>query len=134
VYVWGPRGSLSADVTAARIAGGETSLTYAAAFSLLRTPVWGLDWSASATWWDFQSASALYGTAGVAREFGRVVGRASYQVYRASTAVVRSVSHTGDLTLSVPLARSAYATVQARLQRGDDLWTNGLFVGLWTAF
>lgn len=134
LYFWGPRGSVSADVTAARIEGGATSLTYSGAFSLLRTPVFGLDWSMSATYWDQDTFTALYGTVGIGREFGRVLTRASYQLYRAGDADFRSVSHTGDLSLSVPLARRVYATVQGRLQRGDDLWTNGLFVGLWTAF
>jgi len=134
LYFWGPRGSISADLTAARLEGGETSLTYNGAFSLLRTPVFGLDWSVSATYWDQDAFSALYGTVGLGREFGRVTTRASYQLYRTGDADLRTVSHSGDLSLSVPLARRVYATVQGRLQRGDNLWTNGLFVGLWSAF
>lgn len=134
LYFWGPRGSISADVTAARIEGGETSLTYAGAFSVLRTPIFGLDWSVSATYWDQDAFTALYGTTGIAREFGRVMARASYQLYRAGDTSFRSVSHTGDLALSLPLARGVYATLQGRVQRGDNLWTNGLFAGLWTAF
>jgi hypothetical protein len=134
LVLWGPRGSASVDVTATRIEGGETSLTYGGAFSLLRTPIFGLDWSVSATWWDQDAFSALYGAAGIARVFGRVMTRASYQLYRAEDADFRSVSHTGDLAVSIPLAQRVYATLQGRVQRGDDLWTNGLFVGLWTAF
>jgi hypothetical protein len=49
LFFWRPRGSISADVTAARLEDGATSYTYAGAFSLLRTPVFGLDWSASAS-------------------------------------------------------------------------------------
>jgi hypothetical protein len=134
LFLWGRRGSVSLDVTAARIQGGETSLTYGAAFSLLRTPVFGLDWSVAATYWDQNGFDALYGTAGIAREFGRATARVSYQLYRAGDAQFRSVSHTADLALSMPLARRVYATLQGRVQRGADLWTNGLFVGLWTAF
>lgn len=134
LFFWRPRGSISADVTAARLEGGVTSYTYAGAFSLLRTPVFGLDWSTSASYWTQEAFTALYGTAGIAREFGRVMARASYQLYRAGDVDLRSVSHTGDLALSIPLARSVYATLQGRVQRGDNLWTNGLFAGLWTAF
>ena len=134
LFFWRPRGSMSADVTAARLEGGATSYTYTGAFSLLRTPVFGLDWSASATYWTQDAFTALYGTAGIGRELGRVMARASYQLYRAGDTDFRSLSHTGDLALSIPLARSVYATLQGRVQRGDNLWTNGLFAGLWTAF
>jgi hypothetical protein len=63
-----------------------------------------------------------------------VTARASYQLYRAGDADFRSVSHGADLGLSVPLARRVYATLQGRVQRGDNLRANGLFAGLWTSF
>ncbi|MDH4045787.1 MAG: hypothetical protein OEW06_15155, partial [Gemmatimonadota bacterium] len=134
LFFWRPQGSLSVDFTAARLEGGETSYTYAGTFSLLRTPVFGLDFSASASYWTQGAFTALYGTGGIARGFGPVMTRASYQLYRAGDDAFRSLSHTGDLSLSIPLARSVYATLQGRIQRGDNLWTNGLFAGLWTAF
>lgn len=134
LFFWRPGGSLSLDVTAARLEGGETSYTYSGAFSLLRTPIFGLDWSASASYWMQDTFTALYGTGGIARSFGGVMTRASYQLYRAGDDAFRSVSHTGDLALSIPVTRSTFATLQGRVQRGDNLWTNGLYVGLWTAF
>jgi hypothetical protein len=134
LFFWRPRGSVSVDVTAARLEGGETSYTYSGAFSLLRTPVLGLDFSASGSYWTQGTFTALYGTGGIARSFGGVMTRASYQLYRTGNDAFRSISHTGDLSLSIPLARSVYATIQGRIQRGDNLWTNGLFAGLWTAF
>jgi hypothetical protein len=134
LYFWRPGGSLSFDVGAAWLEDGPTSYTYSGAFSLLRTPIFGLDWSASASYWTRDTYSALYGTGGIARAFGRVTTRASYQLYRTEDTDFRSVSHTGDLALSIPLARTVYATLQGRLQRGDNLWTNGLFAGLWTSF
>jgi hypothetical protein len=134
LFFWRPGGSISVDVGAARLEGGETGYTYSGALSLLRTPIFGLDWSASASYWAQDTYSALYGTGGIARAFGRVMTRASYQLYRADDTDFRSVSHTGDLALSIPLARTVYATLQGRVQRGDNLWTNGLFAGLWTSF
>jgi hypothetical protein len=134
LFFWRSGGSVSVDVTAARLQDGETSYTYSGAFTILRTPIFGLDWSASASYWTQQTFSSLYGTAGIARSFGRVMTRASYQLYRSGDDAFRSVSHTGDLSLSIPLARSTYATLQGRVQRGDNLWTNGLYVGLWTGF
>jgi len=134
VNFWRPGGSVSADVGVAWLEGGARSYTYSGAFSLLRTPVFGLDWSASASYWTQGTYSALYGTGGIGRAFGRTMTRVSYQLYRASDVDVRSVSHTGELALSVPLARRVYATLQGRVQRGDNLKTNGLFAGLWTSF
>lgn len=134
LFFWRPGGSVSVDVGAARLEGGETSYTYSGAFSLLRTPLFGLDLSASASYWTRETTSTLYGTGGIARAFGRVMTRASYQLYRSGDADFRSLSHTGDLALSFPLARGTYATLQGRLQRGDHLRTNGLYAGIWTSF
>jgi len=134
LFFWRSGGSVSVDVTAARLEGGVTSYTYSGAFSLLRTPIFGLDWSASASYWSQDTFSALYGSGSIARSFGGTQMRASYQLYRTADDVYRSVSHSGDLALSIPVTRSTYATLQGRVQRGDNLWTNGLYVGLWTAF
>jgi hypothetical protein len=134
LHFWRPGGSVSVDMGAAWLEGGARSYTYSGAFSLLRTPIFGLDWNASASHWSRGTHSALYGTAGIGRAFGRAMTRASYQLYRATDADFRSVSHTGELALSIPLAHRVYASLQGRVQRGDNLQTNGLFAGLWTSF
>jgi hypothetical protein len=134
LYFWRPGGSVNVDVTAARLKDGETSYTYSGGFTLLRTPIFGLDFGASASYWKQQAFTSLFGTASLARAFGGVMSRASYQLYRTGDDAYTSMSHMGDLSLSIPLTRSTYATLQGRVQRGDNLWTNGLYVGLWTAF
>lgn len=134
LFFWRSRGSVSADVAAARLDDGTISYTYSGGFTLVRTPIFGLDWSANASYWTQETFTALYGTAGLARTLGLVSTRASYQLYRTSDDAFTSVSHTGDLSLSFAVTRATYATVQGRLQRGDNLWTHGVYLGLWTAF
>ena len=110
------------------------SYTYSASFSVLRTPILGLDWSASGSYWTQTGSKSLYATAGLGRGFGRVQTRASYQLYRSQSATLTSLSHSVDGSLAFPLARSLYATLQGRIQRGDDLHMSGLYFGLWTSF
>ena len=135
----GSGGSFGLDVTANRFAQSdstaqEMSYTYSASFSLLRTPILGLDWSASGSYWAQAGSKSLYATAGLGRSFGRVQSRASYQLYRSQSVTLTSVSHSVDAGLSFPLARSLYATLQGRMQRGENLHTSGLYFGLWTSF
>jgi hypothetical protein len=139
VFYFGSGGSIGLDVTANRFAqsdstSNEMSYTYSASFSLLRTPIFGLDWSASGSYWTQTGSKSLYATAGLARTFGRVQSRASYQLFRSESVTLTSVSHSVDAGLSFPLARSLYATLQGRVQRGASLHTSGLYFGLWTSF
>jgi hypothetical protein len=139
LFYFGSSGSVGLDVTANRFAAsdsaaGEMSYTYSAAFSLLRTPIFGLDWSASGSYWRQTGTTSLYATAGLGRAFGRVQSRASYQLYRAQNTTLTSVSHSVDAMLAFPLGRTLYATLQGRMQRGANLHMGGLYFGLWTSF
>jgi hypothetical protein len=139
LFYFGSGGSIGLDVTANRFAASdstarEMSYTYSASFSLLRTPILGLDWSASGSYWTQAGSHSLYATAGLGRTWGRVQSRASYQLYRSQSTTLTSVSHSADAGLSFPLAGSVYATLQGRIQRGGNLQTNGLYFGLWTSF
>jgi hypothetical protein len=139
LFLFGPGGSVGIDFTANRFAAGDStprqmSYTYSASFNLLRTPVLGLDWSASGSYWTQTGSKSLYATAGLGRSFGRVQTRASYQLYRSQNVTLTSVSHSVEGSLSVPLAQSLYATIQGRIQRGGNLHMNGLYFGLWTSF
>jgi len=134
LFLFGRAGSAGADVTVSRLEGGTKSYTYSAAVSVLRTPIFGLDWSASASYWTQTSFKTLFATAGVSRSLGRALARASYQLYRSNDVSVTSVSHELDAGFSFPLAGTLSATLQGRIQRGGNLRTNGLFAGFWTSF
>jgi len=134
LFLFGRAGGAGADFTVSRLAGGVNSYTYSASLSLLRTPILGLDWSASGSYWMQTDFQTLFATGGLARSFGRAQARASYQLYRSTTASATSLSHEVDAGLSFPLARTVTAMLQGRIQRGANLRTNGLFAGLWTSF
>jgi hypothetical protein len=139
LFVFGSAGSVGIDFTANRFATSDStpfqkSYTYSASFTLLRTPIFDLDWSASGSYWTQTDGKTLYATLGLGRGFGRVQTRATYQLYRSQSPTLTSVNHSLDGSLSFPLARSLYATLQGRIQRGDNLHMNGLYFGLWTSF
>lgn len=139
LFFFGSGGSIGLDVTANRFAASDTtaremSYSYSASFSLLRTPILGLDWSASGSYWTQTGSKSLYATAGLGRSFGRVQSRAGYQLYRSQSPTLTSVSHSVDAGVSFPLAGGLYATLQGRMQRGGNLRTGGLYFGLWTSF
>jgi hypothetical protein len=139
LFVFGAAGSIGIDFTANRFATGDStpfqkSYTYSASFTLLRTPILGLDWSASGSYWTQAEGKTLYATAGLGRSFGRAQTRVSYQLYRSQSPTLTSVNHSLDGSVAFPLARSLYATLQGRIQRGDNLHMNGLYFGLWTSF
>jgi hypothetical protein len=134
LFLFGRAGSAGADFTVSRLEGGTNSYAYSASVSLVRTPVFGLDWSASGSYSTQTGFKTLFATAGVSRSVGRALARASYQLYRSSELSVTSVSHEVDAGFSFPLAGTLSATLQGRIQRGANLRTNGLFVGFWTSF
>jgi len=134
LFLFGRAGSAGADFTVSRLEGGTNSYTYSASASLLRTPVFGLDWSVSGSYWTQTGFNALFATVGIARNVGRAMARASYQLYRSGSSSATSLNHLVDAGLSFPLAPALSASIQGRIQRGDNLRTYGLFVGFWTSF
>jgi hypothetical protein len=134
LFLFGRTGSAGADFTVSRLEGGVNSYTYSGSASLLRTPLFGLDWSFSGSYWTQPGFNALYATAGIARYIGRTMARASYQLYRSGDTNLTSVNHMLDAGFTFPLAGTLSASIQGRFQRGTNLRTTGLFVGFWTSF
>lgn len=131
---WSPRVNGSADVAAHRSSGGDWGWTYSGALGLPRTAVLGLGWSAAGSYWTQGPTSGLHLASGLSRSVGAAVWRAGYQYDRWDAGVTPVVTHAADLSLSFPLARRTYADLRGRVQRGANLTTQGLFLGLWTAF
>jgi hypothetical protein len=44
------------------------------------------------------------------------------------------LTHTADLSLSLPLARRVYTSIEARRQWGQNLLTSNIYMGFWTSF
>ncbi len=131
---WARGGSFNLDVTANRFEERDPSYTVSSSLSVTNTGILGLGLHGAGSMWSFGDTRATNVSGGLDRTFGSVQARASYQLYRTKGINNTFLTHTGDLGLVFPLTHATYATVQARLQRGDNLSANSVFVNLWTSF
>lgn len=134
ISYWGRGGSFRADVTANRVADRRLTYTFSSSFRLRDTPVFGLGFQGSGSYWTAESARAINVVGGLDRRFGTVQTHASYQLYRTEAAANAFLSHSIDLGVVLPLARRWYSTFQARFERGANQSANSLFVNLWMSF
>ena len=126
--------SLSADVTATQFDSGEWGLGAGGSFALLRTPVFGLSWSAAGNYWTLGDGHALQVSTDASRPIGRGDVRLSYQLYRTENPGARITSHTGGIRATVPLGGRTFGSAELRRQQGANLVSTSLNVSLWTSF
>lgn len=131
---FGGNASLRADVTANRFDDGGWSMSYGGSFGFQRTAVLGLGLNAGGTYWTLDTGAALQAFGDLTRRFGRVDVRGSYQFYRTEWDPTAVVTHTGALSLIVPLGARLYTMLQARSQQGSNLVSNSIQFSLWTSF
>jgi hypothetical protein len=134
VSYWTTGGFLSFDVAANRFNEGSISYTYSTAFGITKTSLFGLGWNNSASYGTRDETTTLYLSSGLNRSFGRTQTRASYQLYRTASMFSTFLTHTADLSLSLPLARRVYTSIEARRQWGQNLLTSNIYMGFWTSF
>jgi hypothetical protein len=127
-------GTLSAFATANRYDGYDNSYGGSASFDFPRTAFLGLGFSGSGSYWTRDDGHAVYVTPGLRRMFGGVQTRLLYNYYSTDTIRNAFITHSLDLSLTFPLARRFYATVRGRVQRGDNLEGNSLYMSLWKSF
>ena len=132
-YAW-PGGTLSGFLTANRYDGEDDSYGGSASFNLPHTSLLGLGFSGSGSYWSRDGGNAVYVTPGVSYYFGKVQTRLLYNFYSTETIRSNFITHTMDLSLTFPLANRFFTTVRGRVQRGDNLDGNSLFVSLWKSF
>jgi hypothetical protein len=130
--MWG--GTIGADITANRLDGGSISYTYGTHFSVPRSAMLGLGYFGWASYWKRDATTTLYITPGITRTFGSLETRASYSYYSYANASAKVITHTLDLSLSLPLTRRWYVLLQGRVQRGKTLNSNSLYSGFWLSF
>lgn len=140
LWFWLGNGSLGADVTVNQVRNESRSYTYAGSFSFPNTAILGLGFSSSISYWMLADRKVLYVSGALSRTFGRVQLQASYYRYQTdelSTALdqlTTILAHTGELSLSFPLARRLYSSLQGRIQRGENQNNNNLYASLWLNF
>jgi hypothetical protein len=131
---FGGNASFRADVTANRFDEGGWSMSYGGSFGFQRTGILGLGLNAGGTYWTLEGSTALQAFGDLTRRFGRVDVRGSYQFYRTEWDPTVVVTHTGGLSLTVPLGARVYTMLQARTQQGANLVSNSIQFSLWTSF
>jgi hypothetical protein len=127
-------GTLGADVTANRWDSSDISFTYASHFNFPRTPILGLGFRAAASYWKRDNSTTVYLSPGIRRSFGRLQSELSYQRYLTKRSSQTVVSEALELSLTFPIARKLFYTLQGRGQWGDALDSNSLYTGIWLSF
>ena len=113
---------------------GEESRTVSSSFYLRRTPLLGLGFSATASYWTRGEDSSLFLSPEVRREFGRVEVRGAYRLYDTSTEFGEIHHQSADAALTFPLGRGFSARFQGFVQWGADLTSNRVLASLWKSF
>jgi hypothetical protein len=131
---YGGQAAVTADVGAGRFEDGDWSMTYSASLSLRRTGVLGLGLHGSGSYWTQTAGHVVRATAGLSQTVGRGEIRASYELSRSELYGPTVTAHAGVLGITAPLGARVYASLQARVQRGENLRSNGLYASLWTSF
>ncbi len=132
---WGSAGSATFNVNGARLSGGTNS--YGASMYLSRTSVsWlGVGLNASGSYWTGDAGTTIQASGGLDRPLGGGGDlRLTYALFRTATTNATVLTHSGDATLSIPLARRTFFSFGARGQWGDNLRGLGLHTGLWVSF
>ncbi|MEE9245752.1 MAG: hypothetical protein V3U63_06075, partial [Gemmatimonadota bacterium] len=131
---WVAGAMLGGDVTATRLEGRDIAYTYSASFNIPRSVVLDLGISASASYWTREDARTLYLSGGISRAFGLIQARAFYHRYRTERGQDDLLTNTGEAAINFPITRRVYSSVQARIQRGENLSSKSLNAGLWMTF
>jgi hypothetical protein len=131
---WARGGGFSADVALDRPDLGEGSRTVSSSFYLRRTPLLGLGFSGTASYWTRGEASSLILSPEVRRQFGRAEIRGAYRFYETSTGLGSLRHNSADVALTLPLGGGFSARLQGFVQWGADLTSNRLMLSLWKSF
>jgi len=131
---WATSGGLSADFSMDRPEGGEEARTASSSFYLRRTPLFGLGFSGSASYWTRGESSSLLLSSEVRRDLGPVDVRGGYRFYENAGDRFESQSHFADLALTLPLGAGFSTRIQGYVQWGDDLESNRILASLRMSF
>lgn len=99
-----------------------------------RTHFWNLGYSAAVHYWDDDAGHTLRIAPGIDRYFGDLYLRLGYQFYQSEFAITRNQTHGGELSLMAPFWSDWYLNAQARIDVGDLLLNNSLYLSIWRAF
>jgi hypothetical protein len=134
IRYWDRGGNASFYATVNRVNQGDVSYSLSSSFNIAETRVWGLGFHGAGNFWVLEDTRVMTAVAGIDRTFGRVQSRSSYRFYKTVGVNTTLLSHTVDAALVFPLGSRIYSTFTGRLQHGNNLSANSIFVSLWTSF
>jgi hypothetical protein len=112
----------------------EEARTVSSSFYLRHTPLLGLGFSGTASYWTRGKESALFLSPEVRREFGRVEVRGAYRFYETSNDFGEIRHQTADMAITFPLGGGFSARFQGFVQWGENLSSNRILASLWKSF
>ena len=130
----GRAGSLTLDAGASRFAEGRWSHSYGGSFSLTRLGLLGLGAYGSGSYWVLLGGTSIRAVAGLNRPLGAGSLRGGYEFARNEQYGPVVITHAGVLGVTLPLARALGVSMQGRMQWGETLRSNALYVSLWRSF
>jgi len=117
-----------------RVNQGDYSYSVSSHFRVSRTRIMELGFHGAGTIWLLEDTRVVDLLAGIDRDIGRVQARASYRLYETVGTTSTFLTHTVDAGLVFPLGNRMFSTINARLQQGQNLSANSIFVNIWTSF
>ncbi len=134
IRYWDRGGSASVHVMTNRVNQGDYSYSVSSHFRVSRTRIMELGFHGAGTIWLLEDTRVVDLLAGIDRDIGRVQARASYRLYETVGTTSTFLTHTVDAGLVFPLGNRMFSTINARLQQGQNLSANSIFVNIWTSF
>jgi hypothetical protein len=131
---WAMAGGVTATFSLDRPEVGEKARTVSGSFYLRRTPLLGLGFSGTASYWKREESTSFLISPEVRRDFGKVGIRLAYRLLENSLAIQKIRSQFADLTLTLPIARGLSARLQGFIQWGDNYSSNRILASFWKSF
>jgi hypothetical protein len=131
---WGLQGGATVDLSLDRPQGDEQARTVSSSFFLRRTPLLGLGFAGTASYWVRGDDTSLAISPEIRRDFGPAELRGAYHLYQTEGQFGTIRHESADLTLTLALGHGLSARVQGWVQWGEDLTGNRLHASLWKSF
>ena len=131
---WNLAGGLSADISLDRPEEGEEARTVSSSFFVRRSPLLGLGFSGTASYWTRGEVTSLLLSPEIRRGFGRTEVRGGYRFYETAGGFGENRTHFADLSLSFPLGGGISGRLHGFVQWGDSYSSNRILASLWKSF
>jgi hypothetical protein len=131
---WGRSGGGSVDLSLDRPQEGDGGRTVSGSFYLVRTPVPGIGFGSSASYWTRADDSSFLVSPEIRASVGPFTLRGGHRFYRIQIRGGKSTTQFSDLSLTVPVGGGVFIRVRGSTQWGGDLSSDRLYASIWKGF